>query len=260
MRLNCKGAGTGLTPDAEVPGAVPLHPLRPSERSVRSQRSRPEKGPRQPALKSWARDRHLGRGVAKKPFVVAGTVRSGRFEGRSGSERSTEHGRSTKPLHRGHGLTTLSLPGRLKRKSWFIAVFPWKRLGRRGSRGSGIADEIQSDPSTRMSAMFAWAGLHLGISYEAELRCLRPEIRPSGTGVLCGCNVLRLRIGGTVERSSCCLSLVAGILDMGLGACDHGRTNSYFSLDLSVLSNHVPAPGPSFRSYVTRVRYSSLPT
>ena len=101
-----------------------------------------------------------------------------------------------------------------------------------------------------MSAMFAWSGLHLRISYEAELRCLQPEIRPSGTGVLCGCNVLRLRIGGTVERSSCCLSLVAGILNMGLGACDHGRTNSFFSLDLSVLSNHVPAPGPSFRSYV----------
>ena len=49
---------------AEVPGGVPLHPLRPSERSGRSQRRRPEKGPRQPALKSWARDRHVGRGTA----------------------------------------------------------------------------------------------------------------------------------------------------------------------------------------------------
>ena len=59
-----------------------------------------------------------GSGVAKKPFMVAGTVRSDRFEGRSGSERSTERGSSAKPLHRGHALTTLSLPGRSKRKSW----------------------------------------------------------------------------------------------------------------------------------------------
>ena len=175
MRLNCKGAGTGLTPDAEVPGAVPLHPLRPSERSVRSQRSRPEKGPRQPALKSWARDRHLGRGVAKKPFVVAGTVRSGRFEGRSGSERSTEHGSSTKPLHRGHGLTTLSLPGRLKRKSWFIVVFPWKRLGRRGSRGSGMRMRFKAILQRRCP------------------RCLRGQVFTSAFRMRQNCGICDLR-------------------------------------------------------------------
>ena len=84
-----------------------------------------------------------------------------------------------------------------------------------GARAGTIstADEIQSDPQTQMSTMFAWAGFRLGISYEAELRCLRPEIRTSGTRVLCGCPVLRLRVGGAVGRSSCCLSLVAGIFD-----------------------------------------------
>ena len=44
-----------------------------------------------------AEDRR-GRGVAKKPSAVAGTARSGRFEGRSGSERSTERGSSAKTV------------------------------------------------------------------------------------------------------------------------------------------------------------------
>ncbi len=105
-----------------------------------------------------------------------------------------------------------------------------------------------------MSAMFAWAGLRLGISYEAELRRLRPEIQTSGTRVLCGCPVLRLRVGGSVGRSSCCLSLVAGILARDYRACDLGRSDSFFSLDLSVLSNTVPALGPAFRSHITRVK------
>ncbi len=39
-----------------------------------------------------------GRAVAKKPFAVAGTARPGRFEGRSGSERSTERGSSAKTV------------------------------------------------------------------------------------------------------------------------------------------------------------------
>ena len=44
-----------------------------------------------------AEDRR-GRGVAKKPSAVAGTARSGRFEGRSGSERGTERGSSAKTV------------------------------------------------------------------------------------------------------------------------------------------------------------------
>ena len=103
-----------------------------------------------------------------------------------------------------------------------------------GARASTIstADEIQSDPQTQMSTMFAWAGFRLGISYEAELRCLRPEIRTSGTRVLCGCPVLRssLRVGGAVGRSSCCLPLVAWILDRGSSACDRSRENWFFFL------------------------------
>ena len=34
----------------------------------------------------------------RKPSAVAGTARSGRFEGRSGSEKSTEHGSSVKTV------------------------------------------------------------------------------------------------------------------------------------------------------------------
>ena len=139
-------------------------------------------------------------------------------------------------------------------------LHPGSGLGA-GARAStnSTADEIQSDPQTQMSTMFAWAGFRLGISYEAELRCLRLEIRTSGTRVLCGCTLLRLRIGGAVGHSSCCLPLVAGILDRGSSACDHGRTDSFFFLDLSVLSNPVPALGPAFRSHITRVRDSTSP-
>ncbi len=39
-----------------------------------------------------------GRAVGKKTFSVAGTARPGRFEGRSGSERSTERGSSAKTV------------------------------------------------------------------------------------------------------------------------------------------------------------------
>ena len=179
--------------------------------------------------------------AGKTPWLGSGPARLSLW--RSGS--------STTEGHKEKGTVTFST------SLW--GLHPGSGLGA-GARASTIstADEIQSDPQTQMSTMFAWAGFRLGISYEAELRCLRPEIRTSGTRVLCGCPVLRLRVGGAVGRSSCCLPLVAGILDRGSSACDHGRTDSFFFLDLSVLSNPVPALGPAFRSHVTRVRDSSL--
>ncbi len=47
-------------------------------------------GPDKPATR--VAEGRRGRRVAKKPSAVAGTARSGRFEGRSGSERRTERG------------------------------------------------------------------------------------------------------------------------------------------------------------------------
>ena len=99
------------------------------------------------------------------------------------------------------------------------------------------ADEIQSDPSTPMSTMYARSGVRLGIPYEAELRGVRPEIRTSGTRVFLGCTVLLIWVGGDVGRSSCGLLLVAGVLVGDYRPCDHGRTDSFFSLDLSVLAS-----------------------
>ena len=112
-------------------------------------------------------------------------------------------------------------------------------------------DEIQSDPSTPMSAMYARSGVRVGIPYETELRGVRPEIRAPGTRVFLGCTVLLIWVGGAIGRSSSGLLLVARRLVSGYRPFDRGRNDPLFFLDLSVFASPVPALGPGIRSDVT---------
>ena len=80
-RLNSAGARTGLTPDAEVHGAVPLHLLRPSERSDWSPRRTQKMDPanmrshRGQWIDTWEEGHHamaVSPAAAPGPFVTPG--------------------------------------------------------------------------------------------------------------------------------------------------------------------------------------------